>query len=394
MRSAAIATGLALAAAAAIGTAVTRGDEERKAAPAFGRPAELDLRTTLGHDARFLEGFDTSAMYVATGVNGIRSIDRPIFERPREAAALLPLSALVLGLERGGEAHAYPIDLLSLHEIVNDVVGGTPVAVTWCPLCSTGLAYDRRAGGRTVTLGVSGYLYGGNLVMYDRETGSLWPQLLGGAVTGRLRGTRLRWLPVVQTTWAKWLAAHPDTVVLSIRRDSLARKFLAPETYVSARGVEEGDQPYATYVTKLATRFPRVVRGLLEGATVVGLVRRGQSKAYPLERLRRRGSVMDRLAGEPLLVVYHGDTAFSASVFSRRVNDGTLTFARTHEGLFDRETGSRWSPATGRAISGPLAGVRLAALPSTTSYWFAWRRFYPETALYGESQRDAEQRRP
>jgi hypothetical protein len=159
------------------------------------------------------------------------------FETPEEASSLLPPTSLVIGIEREGEARAYPSDLLSYHEVVNDVVGGLPVAITWCPICQTALGFERRVGDRVLTFGVSGYLYLSNLVLFDRETGSLWNQLLGGAITGRMRGESLRPVPVVHETWAEWLRQHPDTRVLSIRRDRLARKFTDPSSDVTPRAL-------------------------------------------------------------------------------------------------------------------------------------------------------------
>lgn len=370
---------LGLAAALLGGAAVAAARHGDEPGPEPGT-AQIDLSRTEGRGAAFLRGFDYSRLYVAAGVDRIAAIDEPRFESPSEARELLPPQSLVVGIERNGEAHAYPTKLLSLHEVVNDVVGGEPVAVTWCPLCFTALGFDRRARGRTLRFAVSGYLYSGNLMLFDRETGSLWSQLLGGAVTGRYRGTLLRRVPLVHETWASWLARHPRTRVLSIRRDDLAERFTEPTVELGDRGEELSDAPYADYVSKVPLYFRRSVRGLSLGSLVLGVTVRGRSKAYPQVLLGRRRALEDVLAGEPLLLTYD-DYSFAASAFSRRLGSRVLGFRVVHGRLVDRETGSRWSLAGGRAVAGPLAGSKLERLPATLVYWFAWTGLHPATAV-------------
>jgi Protein of unknown function (DUF3179) len=343
-------------------------------------PASLDLRRTLGRDAPFLRGFDYRAVYTSAAVDAIPSIDRPCFESPSDAAPLLPDSSLVIGVERGGEAHAYPVDLLSLHEVVNDVVGGEPIAVTWCPLCASAVGYDRRVGARTLTFGVSGYLYQANLMMFDRETGSLWSQLLGGAATGPHRGRTLTRVPLVHDTWARWRAEHPDTLVLSIRRDTLGRRFTDPYAY-SSSGDPDSNVPYSWYTTKLPVYRPRTVRGVDDASRVYGVLLAGGAKAYAIPDLRGRPLVEDTFARQPLVVVPNDD-ALSAAIYSRRVGERVLSFSRRGTTLVDRQTSTSWSAATGLAFSGPLAGRALGRLPTVSAYWFAWRRFFPKTELW------------
>jgi hypothetical protein len=344
-------------------------------------PVRLDLRRKLGRQAAFLRDFDYSGVYVGAEPDQIRAIDHPIFESPAEAKPLLGPDDLVIGLEHGGEAHAYPVKVLSLHEVANDRVGGLAVAVTWCPLCRTALGYERAIAGRPLRFGVSGYLYRANLILFDRETGSLWSQLLGGAITGPMRGRLLRTVPLVQTTWSEWLREHPRTRVLSVARDSEAEQFTRPFAESSDYGTDLSDSPYSGYASKVGVYFRRSVRGLSEGSLVLGLRLRGRAKAYPLVVLAARGAVDDELAGEPVLIVGDED-AISASAFSRRLGGRVLTFRAQGKALVDHQTGSRWSPLTGRAMSGPLAGRGLRRLAATPSYWFAWRGLYPRTTIY------------
>jgi hypothetical protein len=146
--------------------------------------------------------------------DGIPAIDEPRFERTADVSWLDEDEA-VLSLVVGESARAYPVQILIWHEIVNDTVEGTPVAVTYCPLCNSALAYDRRVADRLVTFGTSGSLYLSALVMYDRQTESLWSQIEGRAIAGLLAGTELERIPVSTVPWGAWREANPDGWVLS-----------------------------------------------------------------------------------------------------------------------------------------------------------------------------------
>jgi hypothetical protein len=214
--------------------------------------------------------------------------------------------------------------------------------------------------------------------MFDRETGSLWSQLLGGAVTGPHRGATLRRLPIVHETWGRWRAEHPETLVLSIRRDALGRRFTDP-SYDSRE--QESNVPYSWYVTKVPVYHPRTVRGVDDASRVYGVLLGGRAKAYPIPALRGAAVVEDVVAGQPLVVVPNA-AAVSATIYSRRVGARVLSFTRRGGTLVDRETATRWSPVTGHAIAGPLAGRALARLPAVSAYWFAWRQFFPDTWVW------------
>ncbi|MDB9529396.1 DUF3179 domain-containing protein [Oscillatoria sp. CS-180] len=141
--------------------------------------------------------------------DGIPSIDTPQFDTV--SASPFPANAPVLGLELNGESVAYPIGILNWHEIVNDTIGGVNVSVTYCPLCDTGIVFDRGA----TTFGVSGKLYQSCLVMYDRTDDSLFSQPWGLGIVGSQMNQPLQRYPVVKTTLDKWTALHPETKVLS-----------------------------------------------------------------------------------------------------------------------------------------------------------------------------------
>jgi len=204
--------------------------------------------------------------------------------------------------------------------------------------------------GRPLTFGVSGMLWRGSLVMFDRETQSLWSHVTGRAVAGPLAGAELKMLPALHTTWALWRAIHPDTLVLEKRGPAPA-------------------QPH---------RF--------EDTHVLGVIQGGEAVALPFGELERQPLAHLTLAGRPLLVVYI-EPAATAVAFWREVEGRVLTFERLapHGAgwqMVDRETGSRWNAVTGEGLGGPLAGSDLRAVPATQAYLSSWRALYPRGALW------------
>ena len=196
----------------------------------------LLLAAASGAVAQEKNGFDLSFALVPRDQilqggpprDGIPALTRPEGVRAGEATYLRP-DDVVIGVALDGEARAYPLRILMWHEAANDVLGGTPIAVTYCPLCNSALVFDRRVAGRTLAFGVSGLLYESNVLLYDRAasggTESLWNQIQMRAVTGPAAraGQSLRLLPSSMTTWSAWRAQHPETTVLStntgFRRD-------------------------------------------------------------------------------------------------------------------------------------------------------------------------------
>lgn len=146
--------------------------------------------------------------------DGIPSIDEPAFEAAQARRDWLAPTEPVIGLEVGGDARAYPLRVLTWHEIVNDSVGGQPVAVTFCPLCNAAIVFDARVKGQHLTFGTTGKLRHSDLVMYDRQTGTWWQQFTGIGIVGELTGTMLEMLPARLESWESFLERHPDGRVL------------------------------------------------------------------------------------------------------------------------------------------------------------------------------------
>ena len=298
--------------------------------------------------------------------DAIRSIDDPDFVTAADVT--LAASTPIIGVAVGSDARAYPLAVLASHEIVNDIVGGRPLAVTYCPLCLTGIVFDRHVEGTVVEFGVSGKLLMNVLVMYDRQTDSLWSQILGESIEGQRKGAKLEVVDSLQTTWGTWRQLHPATLVLAsdIRSDSYAGYYQNNDSGVHGNFVDDDRLP------------PKSI--------VVGAVVGSSPRAYPLALGAEFSVVNDLLEDVPLLAVFAPD-GLTGLLYDRRVDGRTLTF--TDAGpeaaleLIDQETESRWNRLTGEATAGPLRGAILQRIPATTSFWFGWRDFFPRTTVFG-----------
>jgi hypothetical protein len=238
-------------------------------------------------------------------------------------------------------------------------------------LCRTGIVYARSIDGDVLTFGVEGSLIYNSLVMYDRETDSLWSQFLGEAVDGPRRGTKLEFVPSQIVTWGAWMKEHPSTLFLSTGGSS--RPFDSYDEYYG-----DPDMIGANGETYVDNRF-----GTKE--TVLGVAIGQDARAYSFGDLNRSMLINDALGGMEIVVVYEQQSNVAA-VFARIVAGRALTFFQADEPLhiIDEETNSVCNKLDGRAISGPLEGEQLTMVPSFQLFWFAWSDFYPGTSIYGE----------
>jgi hypothetical protein len=305
-------------------------------------------------------------------------VPTPLFVRAQDAKGVRD-GDRVLGVMIGGESRAYPIPFLSWHEIVNDTIGGLPIVVTWSPLCYTGIVYARAIHGQALTFGVSGKLWANGLLMYDRQTDSLWSQVSGQAITGSMQGRTLPMVPALQTTWGTWKRLHPATLVLDPSRSPYQRDY----------NVDPYEGYYASQDTGVMAPKRQDAR-LPAKALVLGLRLGGAVKAYPFTRLRQAPVVNDTVADTAVVVVFRAQDA-TGLAFNRRLGEQTLTFVATAQAagdqptMRDEQTGSIWSATGGTALQGPWQGKQLEQLPSTYAFWFAWKDYYPQTVVYQEA---------
>lgn len=300
-------------------------------------------------------------------LDAIPPIDRPIYGEASAGDWLAPTD-LVLGYLAGDVAYAYPFKILNFHEIVNDELDGIPVLITYCPLCGSGVVYDRRVNGEVFSFGNTSALYEADLVMVDRTTGSYWWQVAGTAIVGTLTGTSLDPLPSVVTTWSDWASQHPGTLILT-------RDTGHPAPY-------EQDS-FAAYSDFLdAGRFPFPVGDdardgrLPPSARVVGVVINGVARAFPVEGVV--APINDEVGGESIVVL---PTEGGAGVFSSDLDGETLEFRLGETGVVDVQSGSSWN-TDGRAVSGALEGSSLTPIPSRTTFWFAFVSAFPDVEVF------------
>jgi hypothetical protein len=300
--------------------------------------------------------------------DGIPSIDEPSFWDAEAADAELDDRDVVFGLVRNGAVRAYPQKILAQHEIVNDVVGDDPVSVTYCPLTGTAMGFRR---GET-TFGVSGNLVNNNLVMYDRETDSRWPQVLGTAISGEFEGESLQEFRLVWTRWAEWKAAHPDMRVLSTDTGH-ARNY--------------DNDPYGSYVPERAgyyirdsTLFPPLGDDDTFPNKHVVMGTRGVSEegriAFEKDALRETGLLSGTVSGTEYLAVY--DSALDTAYVYRNPAEKSFDY--------DAGDGGGNGGSAGKAVAEDGTTHDPADLPLDRVYafdamWFAWSGFYLSTEV-------------
>jgi Protein of unknown function (DUF3179) len=220
--------------------------------------------------------------------DGIPSIDNPMFTSVKEADEILDDSELVVGLDVNGDIRAYPLQILVWHEIVNDNIGGVPVAVTYCPLCFTNQVFNRTLeDGNVVEFGTSGKLYNSNLVMYDRTSDSLWSQALAQGIVGKYAGVNLHRIPFDVANWKEWKELYPESKVLA-RDTGSSRPY--------------GADPYRDYYTNSEVLFPISNQddrlGLKE--IIIGLENNDQYKAYKLQDVEDKRIINDEINSKPI----------------------------------------------------------------------------------------------
>jgi len=277
--------------------------------------------------------------------DGIPAIDEPQVVSINEADEWLESQEPVILLQIGDEARAYPIQILMWHEVVNDTVGGVPVTVTFCPLCNTGVAFERTFDGQVLDFGTTGRLRYSNLIMYDRQTETWWQQATGEAIAGEFTGRQLTFVPASLISWADFKAAYPEGKVLS-RETGYRRDY--------------GSNPYAGYDNVNNSPFlylgPETPGALPPMARVVTVDLNGEAVGYPYDVLQKARVVNDTVGGVPIVVLWApgaasaldaatvagGDDVGAATTFSRQLDGQTLTLVFDGDRIVDEQTGSEW----------------------------------------------------
>ena len=313
--------------------------------------------------------------------DAIPALEDPAFEPAAEVAWLAPVEP-VLALEINGDARAYPLRIMTWHELVNGTVGGVPVTVSYCPLCNSAVAYDRRVAERILDFGTSGALLNSSLVMYDRQTESLWSHYTGEAIIGHLTGTQLDLIPVQTVSFEKFLASHPDGQVLSLDTGHFRRY---------------GENPYEFYDSNNRPfLFSGPFDDRLEPITrVLALRDGGDGAVIEYDVLAERRVVPFSFAGRELVALFEPGTASAldsplieegrdvgaTGVFVRSLDGQPLELSASPEGGFvDAGTGTAFD-ILGQPTGG--AGSALEPVEHLDTFWFAAAAFYPDAEIIG-----------
>jgi hypothetical protein len=305
-------------------------------------------------------------VFIGQGRDGIASIDDPKFGSTGDIDFIND-DDLITAIQIGDDIRGYPNVILNYHEIVNDHVNDVPVAVTYCPLTGSGLAWNRVINGVETTFGVSGFIYKNNLIAYDRETESFWSQMLNRAVAGSEEGKNRENYRLIEMTWKAWKEAYPNGKVLSGITGFDLNYTLFPY----------GD--YRSNNNNILFPIEREDDRLERKARTHGIFYSQNLVVFPISAFSDEGTVINSTySGEDVVVAGMAKDDLVVS-YSRTLNDGTtLDFLQTDEPLpaiMQDEEGTVWS-LFGEALSGPRQGEWLQQIPSYNSYWFGWVDFY------------------
>jgi hypothetical protein len=312
--------------------------------------------------------------------DGIPPIDDPSFDSIETGDGWLADQQPVIALAVGDEAKAYPLAILTRHEIANDEIAGVPVTVTFCPLCNAAVVFKREINGEIFRFGVSGNLRNSDLIMWDNNTLSWWQQFTGQAIVGDMTGTQLEIVPAQLVAWKDFKAAFPNGQVLS----NNGRNY-GSNPYV---GYDSSPRPFLFLGTP-DERLPATERvlGYHQGDTAV---------AYPLPVITEEKIIADNIDGQDVVIFFEpgqvsaldqssieaSKEVGSAGMFIPEVDGQALTFSYNDGLIVDNETGSEWN-VFGQAVSGELEGAQLQPIASHMHFWFAWAAFRPDTELFG-----------
>ncbi|MFT6334122.1 MAG: hypothetical protein ACJATI_000854 [Halioglobus sp.] len=339
---------------------------------------------------------ELSEISVAVPRQTFPTIDYPNFIGKAEGLESFFEHEPVISVSIGGESKAYPLNMLTMHKISNDSLGGIPILPTFCPLCNASVVYDRRLthGGQEYVLEfeVSGMLRNSDMVMADKQTQTWWQQLMGVGLVGDLNGAELEVIPSMVLSVKDYFERYPNGLILSPNTGTAAEERYGTNPYTNYDSL--GNTPWVRYFdqSKLDTRLPAMER-------VIDLEGENSYKIYPFSIIAKKGVINDRYDKKNIVIFYKEGTVSvldksdisksksigSATMFSSEIDGKILTFRKEDEGFIDYETGSIWD-ITGRCINGKMKGKELFPERYSNHFAFAWLTFYPESEIYIEKK--------
>ena len=298
----------------------------------------------------------------------------------------------VIAVVVDGEARAYPLNVLTFHEIANDEIRGIPICVTYCPLCNSGVVYDRRFSKDGATFvfdfGVSGMLRKSDMVMWDHQTETWWQQLTGEGLVGKFSGEMLTFIPSQIISIEEFLKSYPDGKIMLSHMSEKYDTSYGSNPYHNYDSL--GNKGSKFFNEEVDDRLPPMER-------LVDVENNGKYKVYPFSKIRKKKVINDDFEGKYLVIFYSSKTVSvldekniedsrhigTATIFSPYIGSQKLTF-KTKKGKFtDLESGSLWD-ITGKCLEGKYAGKQLMKEVHSNHFAFAWLAFHPESEIYGQ----------
>jgi len=305
------------------------------------------------------------------GKDGIPALENPKM-KPVSQINYLEDADFVIGFKSGDDVRAYPHPILDWHEIINDDVDTTSVAITYCPLTGTAIGWSRNLNGQKTTFGVSGLLYNTNLIPYDRLTDSNWTQIGMRCVNGELIGDEVKTMRVVETTWGTWKDMYPDSEVVTTNT-GFSRNY---QRY-----------PYGSYRTNDNQLFFPVEpfdERLPAKERVLGVLVDDEVRAFRFDYFSGGTKVLvDSLNGEKFVVVGNKEANFMVAFEYNFDQNITLSALQDGANVLRDSKGNQYN-IFGEAIAGPDAGSRLGHIRSFIGYWFSFPAFYDEVSIYSK----------
>ncbi len=304
------------------------------------------------------------------GIDGIPSIDNPKFNTV-DRIDFLKDNDLVVGIIDEGMVKAYPHPILDWHEIVNDVVNDKNVALTYCPLTGTGVAWDRNVNGNITEFGVSGKLYNTNLIPYDRETGSYWSQMRLDCVRGDLVETKISTFHSIETTWKTWKTAYPNSLVLDTNT-GFSRNY---ERF-----------PYGDYRTNhnnIIFPVSKTDRRLPAKERVLAIITDNQKRVYSIELFTENKVITDQINDEEIIVI--GSKADNFVVAYKNIEGSNWSYVENQLPIIATDQLGNTIDLSGKITDGPNANNQLQPVSTQfMGYFFAFGTFYIDIDIYEE----------
>lgn len=322
------------------------------------------------------------------------SINYPDFVGKEEGLKSFFKHEPVISVSISGEAKAYPLNMLTMHEMSNDSLASVPILPTYCPLCNSSVVYDRRLKFKEkeylFDFEVSGMLRNSDMVMADKQTETWWQQLTGSGLVGDLAGASLEVIPSLVISVEEFFNRYPQGKILSTATGTKSEERYGTNPYENYD--DESNKPREKFYdnSKLDSRLPPMER-------VIDVESENAYKIYPFTAIAKEGVINDHFNGKDIVIFYKEGTVSvldnkeiakskdigSATIFSSIIEDKVLTFKKDNGEFIDLETKSIWD-ITGLCIKGKMKGKELWPIAHSNHFAFAWLTFYPESEIYGQ----------